>query len=455
MLSRHTARRLFTSINLAVSVISTNISKQKPQVESPTPVKLNPEREPRKPKAQSPTPVKLNPEREPRKPKAQSPTSFKLKAEREPRKPEAEPPALIKLKTERDPDKLFNLFQANSRNRLVVENRFAFEDTVSRLAGARRFDYIEQLLEHQKALPQGRREGFIVRIIMLYGKAGMPNHALKTFYDMHLHGCPRTVKSFNATLKVLLLTQTFDTIRPYFYEAPEEFGIQRDEFSFNLVIKALCEMGSLDSAYLMMIEMEKAGIRPDVVTYTTLISAFYKCDRRVIADGLWNLMVMRKCLPNLATFNVRIQYLVNKGRAWQARSLMQKMVAIGINPDELTLNLIIKGFCRLGNLEMAKKTYDALHSWGCKPNSKIYQTMIHYLCEEGEFVSAFRMCKDSMTRNWFPSVHSICKLLEVLMKNSKDRNAWEIIKLVRRRVPPYSVNELKAFEDILSRDKIE
>uniref|UniRef100_A0A804J874 Pentatricopeptide repeat-containing protein n=1 Tax=Musa acuminata subsp. malaccensis TaxID=214687 RepID=A0A804J874_MUSAM len=82
-------------------------------------------------------------------------------------------------------------------NGLVVENSFAFEDTVSRLAGAGRFDLIERLLEHQKTLPQG----FIVRIIMLYGKARMSDHALKTFYQMHLFGCPPTVKSFNATLE--------------------------------------------------------------------------------------------------------------------------------------------------------------------------------------------------------------------------------------------------------------
>ncbi|CAL9753686.1 unnamed protein product [Musa acuminata subsp. burmannicoides] len=83
-------------------------------------------------------------------------------------------------------------------NGLVVENSFAFEDTVSRLAGAGLFDLIERLLEHQKTLPQG----FIVRIIMLYGKARMSDHALKTFHQMHLFWCPPTVKSFNATLEV-------------------------------------------------------------------------------------------------------------------------------------------------------------------------------------------------------------------------------------------------------------
>ncbi|RWW30783.1 hypothetical protein BHE74_00008353 [Ensete ventricosum] len=65
-------------------------------------------------------------------------------------KPEAEPeasltntclepkpigePALVRIKAEKDPEKLFHLFKSNAHNRLVVENSFAFEDTVSRLA---------------------------------------------------------------------------------------------------------------------------------------------------------------------------------------------------------------------------------------------------------------------------------------------------------------------------------
>eukprot|EP00268_Persea_americana_P058786 TRINITY_DN7153_c0_g1_i7.p1 TRINITY_DN7153_c0_g1~~TRINITY_DN7153_c0_g1_i7.p1 ORF type:complete len:452 (-),score=56.98 TRINITY_DN7153_c0_g1_i7:179-1534(-) len=364
-------------------------------------------------------------------------------------------PALEKLKAERDPEKLFHLFKANAHNRSVVENRFAFEDTISRLAGSHRFDYIEQLLEQQKALPQGRREGFIIRIIMLYGKAGMPDHALKTFYDMHLFGCNRSVKSFNATLRVLTQARKFDEIHSFFIEIPKKFGISPDGFSCNIVIKAFCEMGCLRSAYLIMEEMEKAGISPDVVTYSTLISAFYRNDRCEIADGLWNLMVIRKCFPNLFTFNIRIQYLVNKRRPWLANRLMRKMVVLSINPDELTFNLIIKGFCKVGNLDMAKRIYDSLHSKGCRPNSKIYQTMIHYLCEGGEFDLAYTLCKDSMGKGWFPSIDSICKLLEGLIQNSKHRKSREIMRLIQGRVPPYSEEELITFQGFCSQGRKE
>lgn len=361
-----------------------------------------------------------------------------------------EEPALVKLKCERDPDKLFHLFRANAHNRLVIENRFAFEDTVSRLAGAGRFDYIEQLLEQQKALPQGRREGFIVRIIMLYGKAGMVKHALDTFYDMHLFGCKRSVKSFNATLQVLIEARDLTAIEALLSEVPQRFSIELDIISLNIVIKAFCEMSFLNKAYLVMVEMEKSGIRPDIVTYTTLMSTAYKSNRWEFGNGLWNLMVHKGCLPNLATFNVRIQYLVNRRRAWNAHKMAALMNKIGIDPDEVTYNLVIKGFFLAGYPEMAKRVYSALHGNGYRPNIKIYQTMIHYLCKGGDLELAYSMCKDCMRKSWFPSVNSIIALLEGLKKSGQLGKAKMIIALARKKAPPFSEIQMDSFQSKLS-----
>ncbi|CAK7356550.1 unnamed protein product [Dovyalis caffra] len=362
-----------------------------------------------------------------------------------------EEPALVKLKAERDPEKLFNLFRANAENRLVVENRFAFEDTVSRLAGANRFDYIEHLLEHQKTLPQGRREGFMVRIIMLYGKAGMIKHATDTFYNMHLHGCKRTVKSFNAALKVLTGSRDLAAIEAFVNEAPKKFDIEFDIFSVNIIVKALCETGVSDKAYLLMVEIEKSGVRPDVITYTTLISAFYKDNRAVIGNGLWNLMLLKGCLPNLATFNVRIQYLVNIRRACHANDVMRLMQKIGIVPDEVSYNLVIKGFFQAGNPEMAKIVFFSLRDKGLKFNAKVYQTMVHYLCKGGEFDLAYTMCRDCMRNNWYLNVDTIHTLLEGLKKNGQLNKAAVIMTLAQRRVPPFRSSHLSYLQAVLSR----
>ncbi|KNA07622.1 hypothetical protein SOVF_170130, partial [Spinacia oleracea] len=365
--------------------------------------------------------------------------------------PKFEEPALIKLKKERDPDKLFKLFKDNSHNRLVIENKYAFEDTVSRLAGAKRYDYIEHLLEHQKSLPQGRREGFVVRVIMLYGRAGMVKQAVDTFYGMHLFGCRRTVKSLNAALKVLSQTHNLEAINSFLKEVPWEYGIQLDVISVNIVINAFCGMGILDKAYLVMVEMEKAGIKPDVVSYTTLISAFYKYGRWEVGNGLWNLMVYKRCYPNVATFNARIQFLVNKGRAWQANDLLRLMENIELQPDEVTYNLVIKGFFRAGLFDMAKKVYSALHGRGYEPNLKIYQTMVHYLCKAGDFNCAYTMCKECLKKNWIMNVDTICTLLTGLKSTGKVEKANIIFSLVQKRHPPFPARQLDTFKAMLSR----
>ncbi|KAM3269209.1 pentatricopeptide repeat-containing protein, mitochondrial isoform X1 [Capsicum chacoense] len=363
-----------------------------------------------------------------------------------------EEPALFRLKKEKNPEKLFQLFKENAHNKIVIENRYAFEDTVSRLAGAGRFDYIENLLEHQKTLPQGRREGFIIRIIMLYGKAGMIQNAIKTFYDMHLYGCPRTVKSFNAALKVLTQSHDLEAIESFLWDVPERFFINIDILSVNTVISSFCEMGILEKGYLFMVEMEKLGITPDVFTYTILISAFYKANRWQISDGLWNLMVRKGCMPNVATFNVRIQFMVNMRFAWEANKLLQLMKRIGITPDEATYNLVIKGFFLTDNLPMAKRIYSALHGAGLQPNSRIYQTMIHYLSKAGEFDLAYSMCKDSMKNNWFPSSDIIKMILEGLCKDgTEDRmgKARFLVILAKKKMPPFSADILNMMRFII------
>jgi len=212
----------------------------------------------------------------------------------------------------------------------------------------------------------------------------------------------------------------------------------------------LCDMGKLHAAYQVMQKMEEAGVQPDVITYTTLMAAFYQCGQREIGDGLWNLMRLRGCNPTLASYNVRIQFLINRRRGCQANDLVRKMHAAGIKPDEISYNLIIKGFFMMGEHEMAKTVFGAMHGRGCKPNNKVYQTMVHYLCEKRDFDLAFRLCKDSMEKNWFPSATTIVQLLKGLMAISKDRNAREIMMLVAGRKPSYSDDEMKVFKDILS-----
>ncbi|XP_021719450.1 pentatricopeptide repeat-containing protein At3g13160, mitochondrial-like [Chenopodium quinoa] len=154
-------------------------------------------------------------------------------------------------------------------------------------ANTKSFSLIEEILEDQKQYKDITDEGFTVRFICLYGKAGMFDHAHKLFDEMPELNCKRTVLSYNALLGTCVNSKNFDKVDGFFRELPGKLSIKPDVVSYNTVIKAFCEMGSLDSALSLLDEMEKEGLRPNLITFNILLDAFYRKLRFLDGDKLW------------------------------------------------------------------------------------------------------------------------------------------------------------------------
>nr|DAD42496.1 TPA_asm: hypothetical protein HUJ06_000726 [Nelumbo nucifera] len=119
------------------------------------------------------------------------------------------------------------------------------------------------------------KEGFAIRLISLYGQSSMSEHACRTFGQLPELKCTRTVKSFNALLSACADSRNFDKADQIFRELPSRLSITPDLFSYNIMIRALCDRGSLDSALSFLDEMEKNGVGPNLITFNTLLNAFY------------------------------------------------------------------------------------------------------------------------------------------------------------------------------------
>ncbi|KAF6135132.1 hypothetical protein GIB67_035203 [Kingdonia uniflora] len=88
-----------------------------------------------------------------------------------------------------------------------------YELTIRRLASAKQFSAIEEILEEQKKYNNILKEGFAIRIISLYGKAGMVDHAFKTLEQIPELKCDRTIKYVNALLSAYVDSKKYDGSR--------------------------------------------------------------------------------------------------------------------------------------------------------------------------------------------------------------------------------------------------
>ncbi|KAL2931191.1 hypothetical protein RDABS01_036601 [Bienertia sinuspersici] len=305
-----------------------------------------------------------------------------------------------------------------------------YEHTVQRLANAKSFNLIEEILEDQKKYDDITDEGFAVRLISLYGKAGMFDHAHKLFDEMPELKCKRTVMSFNALLGACVSSKKFDKVDEFFRELPGKLSIKRDVVSYNNMIKALCTVGSFDSAVLLLDEMVKEGLKPELITFNILLDAFYKKKGFLDGEKLWVLMEKYDVVPDIRSYNARLYGLVSEKKIQEAVDLVQEMVSKGMQLDGFTYNILFDGLCRDGkHMEEVKRWYNEMMKTKCPPTRLTFATLLTFACDNNDFNFASRLCRALLYRRLRLNRVSLQKVVDGLVKQSNIKEAETLVRL--------------------------
>ena len=210
------------------------------------------------------------------------------------------------------------------------------------------------------------RASTVTAIIKVLGEEGLSNEALNCFYRM------------------------------------KQFHCKPDVQTYNVVIEALCRVGNLNRARVLLERMEIPGARypPDVYTYTILISAYCKrgmqtgC-RKAVRRRIWEAnrmfrrMIFRGLAPDVVTYNCLIDGLCKTYRIERAVELYDDMCQRGISPNRITYNSFIRYFSAVNEVERAIERMRMMASRGHgNPTSSSYTPIIHALCEGGRATEA-------------------------------------------------------------------
>ncbi|KAK3035134.1 hypothetical protein RJ639_032636 [Escallonia herrerae] len=311
------------------------------------------------------------------------------------------------LYKERRLSKLVQTFKKHSESDRFRTKTGIYEDTVRRLAAAKKFRWIEEILEDQKKYDDISHEGFAVRLITLYGKSGMFDHAAKKNYDK---------------------------VDGFFRDLPGKLSIQPDVVSYNTAIKGFCEMGSLDDAVAMVGEMEKSGVEPDRITFNTLLNWLSEKGRFSDGERIWARMEERNVVPDIRSYNAKLVGLANERRMSEAVELIRKLGDKGLKPDVFSYNAVIKGYCGEGNVEEAKRWYGELVGGGCAPDTATFSLLVPFACEKGDLGWAFELCKDIFNRKRLVHESLLQLVVDSLVKKSKVKEANKLVQMGKSNV---------------------
>lgn len=358
--------------------------------------------------------------------------------------------AKSKFRTEFDLDKSLELYYSLPRNDASFPSSFFFAQDllVRRLAKCQRFPDIEKLIESHKSDPQITMEPFLSLLIRSYGRAGMFEQALKTYEQMDELGTPRSAFSFNALLTSCVQSKHSDRVPQLFDEIPKKYGVVPDKISYGILVKSFCEMAQPEKALELLKEMEEKEVEITVVTYTTVLNAFYRNGKTDEAEKLWNVMEKKGCI-DAAAYNVRFMY-AQDGKPEELAAIIDEMSNAGHKPDIITYNYLMTCYLKSGMVDEAKKVYTGLRENGCKPNSTTFRTMIFHLCKLGDFEQGYQIFKESVRMHKIPDFNTMKYLVEGLAKKEKKKEAKGMIRTMKKKFPPNMLNAWAKVEQSLN-----
>ncbi|CAN1810911.1 Pentatricopeptide repeat-containing protein At3g13160, mitochondrial [Linum perenne] len=336
--------------------------------------------------------------------------------------------------------RLVERFKKYSGNTRFRTNIAIYEDVVRRLTSAKCFNWVEEILEDQKQYKEISKEGFNARLITLYGKAGMLHKAHQVFDEIPSRNCKRTALSFNALLSACVNSRNVDKFDELFKDLPMKIGIQPDVVSYNTLMKAYFEMGSnsIELAVCLLKEMESKGLVPNVITYNTLLNGLYANGRFDDGERIWEQMIERNVSPDIRNYNAKLLGLssASSSMAKECIDLLDEMRKKEIKPDAISFSCLISGFVAEDDVEEVKRWYREMKEAGFKPDCyKLGCTiakLVRFACEKDDLGFAVEVAKDILSARRVVNGDALLQqVVDGLAKESKVEEAEEIVRLAK------------------------
>ncbi|CAF2127408.1 unnamed protein product [Brassica rapa] len=342
-------------------------------------------------------------------------------------------PSLITLvNDETNPKHITEKFKKACETEWFRKNKPVYERTVRRLAAAKKFEWIEEILEEQNKYPNMSKEGFVARIINLYGRAGMFENAQKVFDEMPQRSCKRTVLSFNALLNACVNSKKFDLVEGMFNELPGKLSIEPDIASYNTLIKGLCGKGSLVEAVALIDVIENKGLKPDHFSYNLLLHESYTKGHFDQGEEIWSRMVEKDVGRDIRSYNARLLGLALEMKSEEMVGLFEELKGNGIKPDVFTFTALVRGCAGEGKVDEAKMWYKELEKNGFRPMKLIFSSLLPAMCKAGDLESAFELCKEIFSKRLLVDGDIMQDVVDELVKGSKREEAEEIVELANK-----------------------
>ncbi|KAL3578048.1 hypothetical protein D5086_019552 [Populus alba] len=305
-------------------------------------------------------------------------------------------------------------------------------------------------------------EDMFVLLIDSYGKAGIVQESVKMFSKMKELGVERSVKSYDALFKVIVRKGRYMMAKRFFNKMIDE-GIGPTRHTYNVLIwgfffvneVANCSQGifavdRINDGLRLLEEMKSVGIKPNNVTYTTLLPDLCDAGKMTEAKDILKEMVRRRIAPKDNSIFLKLLNSQCKAgdfesgcgsmdRLEKQKFLFRQLLKKGVE-DPLAFNNLICGHAKEGTPDSAFEILKIMGRKGIPRDADAYRLLIESYLRKGEPADA-KTALDSMIedghlpdssvfRGVKENMDLVAKILEALLMRGHEEEALGRIDLL-------------------------
>ncbi|XP_044465631.1 pentatricopeptide repeat-containing protein At3g59040 isoform X1 [Mangifera indica] len=280
-------------------------------------------------------------------------------------------------------------------------------------------------------------------MIYMHKKAGNYEKARKIFALMAERGVEQSTVTYNSLMSFENNYKEVSNI----YNQMQRANLRPDVISYALLIKAYGKGRREDEALAVFEEMLDARVRPTRKAYNILLDAFAISGMVEQARTVFKSMRRNRCTPDICSYTTMLSAYVNSSDLEGAEKFFRRLKQDGFEPNIVTYGTLIKGYAKANNLEKMMEIYEKMRVGGIKANQTVFTTIMDAYGKNKDFDSAVVWYKEMESCGVSPDQKAKNILLSLARTADEQQEANEVVGNLDYQGNEPKINGVSRFVD--------
>ncbi|CAA7015054.1 unnamed protein product [Microthlaspi erraticum] len=248
---------------------------------------------------------------------------------------------------------------------------------------------------------------------------------------------------YNEILDVLGKMRRFEEFHQVFDEMSKRGDglLLVDEKTYEVLLNRYAAAHKVDEAVEVYERRREFGIEDDLVAFHKLLLWLCRYKHVEFAETL-HCSRRREFGCEIKAMNIILNGWCVLGNVHEAKRVWRDIVASKCRPDVVSYGTMINALTKKGKLGKAMELYRAMWETGRDPDVKICNNVIDALCFKKRIPEAIEVFKEMSERGCSPNVATYNSLLKHLCKIRRTEKVWELVEEMEEKGGKCSPNDV-------------